>query len=448
MAVFVLDKSQKPLMPCSEKRARLLLTSGRARVHRMRPFTIRLIDRKVEDSILQPIKLKIDPGSKGTGMALVRVSEVRQTVLMLMELKHRGAEIRDALTQRAAFRRRRRGKLRFRPARFHNRARPKGWLAPSLQHRVDTTMSWVERLRRLAPINSIDMELVRFDTQLLQNPEISGVEYQQGTLMGYEVREYCLEKWGRKCMYCDATNVPLQVEHIVPGSKGGSNRPSNLGIACDPCNQRKAAQPVDEFVKDSKRLARIKATMRTPLRDVAAVNTTRWALFLVLKETGLPVATSTGGRTKWNRSRMNIPKSHALDAACVGTLEEVLRWKQPMLHVACTGRGRYKRTLLDKYGSPRGRLMAEKRVHGFATGDLVSAAVTKGKKAGTYVGRVAVRKTGSFDVTTAAGVVQGIGYKKFRLLQRADGYGYMQIQPRKSEAPPPPEGRGSRVRTF
>ena len=185
MAVFVLDKSQKPLMPCSEKRARLLLERGRARIHRIRPFTIRLIDRKVEDSILQPIKLKIDPGSKGTGMALVRVSDVRQTVLTLIELKHRGANIRDALTRRKAFRRRRRGKLRFRPARFDNRKRPEGWLPPSLQHRVGTTMSWVDRLRRLSPVSSIDTELVRFDTQLLENPDISGVEYQQGTLAGY-----------------------------------------------------------------------------------------------------------------------------------------------------------------------------------------------------------------------------------------------------------------------
>jgi len=427
MAVFVLDRNQKPLMPCSEKRARLLLGRKRARIHRMRPFTIRLVDRKVEDSILQPIKLKIDPGSMGTGISLVRVSEVRQTVLALIDLKHRGANIHDALTQRRGFRRRRRGNLRFREKRFDNRTRPEGWLAPSLQHRVDTTMSWVDRLSHLAPVASIDMELVRFDMQLLENPDISGVEYQQGTLAGYEVREYCLEKWGRKCMYCDATKVPLQVEHIVPKADRGSNRPSNLGIACDPCNKRKAARPVEEFVQDPARLARIKAQMRTPLRDAAAVNATRWAMFGALKGTGLPITTATGGRTKWNRSRHGIPKTHALDAACVGTVEEVVSWRQPTLHVACTGRGRYKRTLLDKHGFPRGRLMARKCVHGFATGDLVRAEVPKGKKMGSYVGRVAVRESGYFNVTTTSGAIQGIRHKHFRLLQRADGYGYSQL---------------------
>ncbi|WP_205772479.1 RRXRR domain-containing protein [Microvirga calopogonii] len=131
MAVYVLDKHQKPLMPCSEKRARKLLSAGRARVHRMRPFTIRLIDRTVEESTLQPIRLKIDPGSKGTGIALTRGDVARQWVLALIELQHRGHQIRDALTQRRAFRRRRRGNLRYRPKRFENRTRPEGWLAPS-----------------------------------------------------------------------------------------------------------------------------------------------------------------------------------------------------------------------------------------------------------------------------------------------------------------------------
>ncbi|MDA8191310.1 MAG: RRXRR domain-containing protein, partial [Acidiferrobacter thiooxydans] len=139
MAVFVLDRRKKPLMPCSERRARLLLTRGRARVHRVVPFTIRLVDRCQEDSILQPLRLKMDPGSKETGLALVREPDtvagatgeiVRTlTVLMLLELRHRGPSIHEALTQRSSHRRFRRGRLRHRPARFDNRTRPEGWLA-------------------------------------------------------------------------------------------------------------------------------------------------------------------------------------------------------------------------------------------------------------------------------------------------------------------------------
>ncbi len=434
MTVYVLDKRQKPLMPCSEKRARLLLSRGRARVHKMMPFTIRLIDRTVEDSNLQPLRLKFDPGSKKTGLALVREGLAEdgatpsQSVLALVEIKHRGHAIRDALTARRALRRRRRGQLRYRQARFDNRTKPEGWLAPSLRHRVDTTTSQAKRMLRLAPITAIDMELVRFDMQLMVNPDISGVEYQQGTLHGYEVREYCLEKWGRTCIYCDATDVPLQIEHLVPRASGGSNRPSNLGIACEPCNKRKAAQPLDGFVKDKARLARIKKTMRTPLSDAAAVNATRWALREALLRLGLAVLTFTGGRTKWNRARLGVPKTHALDAACVGDVKTLEMWNQPTLQISCTGRGSYQRTRVDKYGFPRGYMMRSKSSHGFKTGDIVSAHVTKGKKIGTYVGRVAVRESGSFNITTASGVVQGIGHRTCRLLQPANGYGYQLLK--------------------
>jgi 5-methylcytosine-specific restriction endonuclease McrA len=128
---------------------------------------------------------------------------------------------------------------RYRKARFLNRTRPKGCLAPSLQHRVDTTLTWVNKFIRFSPVASIAQELVRFDLQQLENPEISGVEYQQGELLGYEVREYLLNKWDRKCTYCKIENVPLQVEHIQPKVKGGSNWISNLCLACEKCNQKK-----------------------------------------------------------------------------------------------------------------------------------------------------------------------------------------------------------------
>ena len=136
MAVLALDQRKNLLMPCSEKRARLLLKRGRVRVHRMVPFTIRLVDRLQENCVLQPMRLKRDPSSKTTGMALVRESETDDSetgegrrnaaVLMLLELQHRGHGIQDALTQRRAFRRRRRGNLRYRPARLNNRTKPEG----------------------------------------------------------------------------------------------------------------------------------------------------------------------------------------------------------------------------------------------------------------------------------------------------------------------------------
>ena len=414
-------------MPCSEKRARLLLDRGRARVHRVMPFTIRLTDRTAESCEFQSLRVKVDPGSKVTGMALVLDKGDRIAVLSLLEILHRGKQISEALIYRAALRRGRRTRnLRCRAPRFLNRGnKGRGWLAPSLMHRVQTTMSWVNRLMSLAPISALSTELVRFDMQLMQNPEISGVEYQQGTLQGYEVREYLLEKWGRKCAYCDTPSVPLQVEHIQARSKSGSNRISNLTLACGKCNDEKDNRDVREFLKhDPVRLNRILAQAKAPLRDAAAVNSTRWALFNVLKATGLAVEAGTGGRTKFNRARHNMPKTHALDAVCVGEVNAVEGWQKPTLSIKCSGRGSYQRTQLTANGFPRGYLMRQKQVCGLQTGDMVKATVPTGKKAGTHSGRVAVRRTGSFNIQTPSGVIQGISHKHCTLIQRSDGYSY------------------------
>lgn len=429
MAVFVLDKRKKPLMPCSEKRARLLLEQGRACIHRMVPFVIRLKNRIQEESILQPVRIKLDPGSKVTGIAIVREkggNPEEQQVLFLAELTHRGSRIKDRLEARRSMRRRRRRQnLRYRKPRFLNRTKFKGWLSPSLLSRVNNCMSWLYRLKRWTPLTAISTELVRFDMQLLENPEIGSVEYQQGELAGYETREYLLEKFNRTCAYCGKKDIPLEIEHIIPRSKGGSNRISNLTVACHDCNQAKGNKDVKEFLaKKPDLLKKILSQAKKPLKDAAAVNTTRWKLFNNFKSTGLSVETGTGGRTKFNRNRFGIPKTHAFDAVCVGVVKEISGWKQPFLLIAAMGRGSYQRTRLNKYGFPRGYLMRKKSVNGFQTGDLVKAVVLKGKHQGTHFGRVAVRKTGSFNIKNMDITVQGISWKYCSLLQKADGYAF------------------------
>ena len=424
--VFVLDRRGEPLMPCHPARARQLLAKGRARVVRLFPFTIRLIDRTVADSEVDGVVLKIDPGSKATGISVARLDgDGGLHGLAAVEVRHRGAQISRKLTARAALRRGRRSRnCRYRAPRFNNRSRPKGWLAPSLQHRVDNIVGRVDRLRRVAPVVAVSMELVRFDTQLLENPDIAGVEYQQGTLAGYEVKEYLLEKWGRACAYCDVTGVPLNVDHIRPRSRNGSNRISNLTLACVPCNNAKDSRPVEEFVTDTARLARILVAAKRPLRDAAAVNSTRWALWRALAATGLPVSTGSGGRTKWNRRRFGLPKSHTLDALAVGEVTTICAVPSTVLVATSTGRGRYRRAQCDRYGTKLSDLTREKRHFGFATGDIVTATVPKGKKKGTHTGRVAIRKTGSFNITTANGTVQGIHHRHCRILQYGDGWNY------------------------
>ncbi len=418
--VLVLDTNRKPLNPCKPGVARSLLKSGKAKVFRQFPFTIIL--NKAVDTEPQPIQLKLDPGSKVTGIALLQGDKV----IWAAELTHRGQQIKDALLTRRALRRGRRNrKTRYRAPRFLNRTRPKGWLAPTLQHRVETTSTWANRLMRCAPIAEISQELVRFDLQRMENPEISGIEYQQGTLFGYEIREYLLNKWERKCAYCGAENLPLQVEHIHPKAKGGTNRISNLCLACEPCNLKKGTQDIEVFLKKKPAvLKKILSQAKRPLKDAAAVNSTRWTLFNRLKQTSLPVETGSGGKTKYNRCRLELPKQHYIDAACVGNVErlEVLT-TQPLL-IKAIGHGTRQMCGTDRYGFPI-RHRSNVQIHkGFQTGDIVRAVVTSGKKVGTYVGRVLCRATGSFDIATYKGRVAGISSKYCVHIHRKDGYNY------------------------
>ncbi|NNN11361.1 MAG: HNH endonuclease [Acidimicrobiaceae bacterium] len=432
--VFVLDKHGNPLMPCSPARTRKLLKSKRARIHRLAPFVIRLVDRDAEHSEVAGVEIGIDPGSKATGISVFRASSDTRVGLVAIELQHRGQYIHKKLQQRSGYRRGRRSRnLRYRSPRFNNRTKSKGWSAPSLQHRVDSAMSLVTRLRKWTPVTGIHQELVRFDMQKMQNSEISGVEYRQGTLQGYEVREYLLEKWQRKCAYCEAADVPLNIDHIQPKIKGGSNRVSNLTLACIPCNESKDNLDLKAWLAsrfaptEAEAIAkRVLALSKAPLKDAAAVNSTRWALYHALQATGLPVRVGTGGQTKWNRSRTRLAKSHILDAICVGQVNGVVSYPSSVIIAKAAGRRTYSRTVSDKSGFPRLTRPRIKCVQGFQTGDLVRAVVPSGKKMGTHVGRVAVRRSCSFNITTKGKTLQGISHRHCTLLQRGDGWGYEQ----------------------
>ncbi|MCP4900811.1 MAG: HNH endonuclease, partial [bacterium] len=237
--VFVLDTDRRPLSPCHPARARALLKQGKAAVLRRFPFTI-VLTRSVPDANPKPCQVKLDPGSKTTGVAIVQGSRV----IWAAEILHRGGMIKKKLADRSARRRNRRTRRCYRKPSYRTKAqirnakatykrkRAKGWLPPSLRHRIETTLTWVTRFIRFAPIGELTQELVRFDMQRMDNAEIKGVEYQQGTLAGLDVKEYLLQKWGRKCAYCGADDKPLEVEHIEPRSGKGTDRVSNLTLAC------------------------------------------------------------------------------------------------------------------------------------------------------------------------------------------------------------------------
>src|SRR5262252_10376110 len=281
MRVAVLDTTRKPLAPTTPRRARLLLKSGKAAVFKRYPFTI-ILKREVAPPTLPDLKLKIDPGSKVTGVAIV--NQQTGEVVFAAEIEHRGQVIKKSLDARRAVRRgRRHRKTRYRKPRFNNRRRPEGWLPPSLESRVENIYTWARRLLRVYPVKGIAMELVRFDMQLMENPEIEGVEYQQGELQGFELREYVLIKFDHKCVYAGADSPcdqVLNIDHIIPRSRGGSDRVSNLVCACRKHNEEKNNLSLEEYGRlRGKDFADVKAQAKAPLKDAAAVNATRWALF-------------------------------------------------------------------------------------------------------------------------------------------------------------------------
>ena len=425
MRVFVLDKNFNPLDPCHPARARELLNKGRAKVFKRYPFTIVLQDRSVEESTKHSHRVKIDPGSKITGIAVVQEETGRVT--NAIEVSHRGQQIKDALESRRSLRRGRRNrKTRYRKPRNLNRTRKPGWLPPSLESRIANIETWVRRIKNLCPVTAISQELVKFDLQQLQNPEISGVEYQRGELFGFEIKEYLLTKWDRKCSYCGVKNVPFEIEHIVPLSKGGSNRVSNLCLSCHSCNQAKGNKPVEEFLKKKPAvLKRVLAQAKSPLKDATAVNATRWELYRRLQLTGLPVEVGSGGRTKFNRKTRGIEKTHWADAACVGvsTPEQLLiRGIKPLL-IAAKGHGVRQRCRSDKYGFPKAHAPKSKFFQGFQTGDIVKADVPRGKFTGQYVGRIAIRFRPSFVLQLPSQKFD-VHPKYLKTIHKADGYEY------------------------
>ena len=447
--VFVLDKNKQPLMPCTPARARKLLARQKAAVYKRYPLTIILKEREGGDC--QPIQHKIDQGSKTTGIALVANFQRGKTVIFAANLNHRGHSISQNLRTRAAIRRSRRArKRRYRKPKWtngmskkqfeHINQRSKGWLAPSIRSRIDNITNLVRKLKRLTPLTHISVEDVRFDTQLMENPDIKGKEYQQGTLFETEAKEYLLVLYNHQCAYCGGlSNDPiLQKEHIVPRSQNGSNRISNLALACRTCNEHKDNLLPDEWLKQLstskskinqerfKRFSKIAKGIKPSMRDAATINSIRKALVKQLSGFGLPIELGSGGLTKYNRTNQHYVKAHWIDAACIGESGEnvIISTKIMPLTIKAMGRGSRQMCRVNQYGFPRTAAKSTTSVKGFKTGDLVKAIVTKGKKQGSYTGRVAIRASGSFNIATKNGVIQGIHYRYFQLLQQKDGYQY------------------------
>lgn len=459
----VLDTQKRILEPCHPAVARRLLRNGEAAVFKRFPFTI-ILKREVSEPETTEHTLSVDPGSKCTGIA---ITDTDNNIVATFELHHRGAAIKKRLSDRAGYRRSRRTrKLRYRPPRWQNRSRkapiltPDGnwqyqsfgqssddWIAPSLMSRVFNIHTWVRRLSKIYPIQRLAVEHVKFDTQLMENPEISGVEYQRGTLYAAELWEYLLEKFGRKCYYCGKKNVPLEKEHILPKAKGGTDRASNLTIACKPCNIDKGNRHPDEITGQlGKRVQSAIRAAKKPLKDAQAVNTIRWKIVETLKATGLPIIYGTGGKTKWHRKQAEFPKTHYYDAACVATVPNAPA-PHSVLAIHAVGYGHRGdlgsfQTVQTAPGFKRPYQRVE-RTNGFQKLDTVAMQTKNGHYLG-YINTFDKTPEGKPQKLRIKTHWDGDGRKngnitQLKSIQRRDGYAYQII------SAPPPETRRKHI---
>ncbi|MFQ5979031.1 MAG: RNA-guided endonuclease IscB [Candidatus Heimdallarchaeota archaeon] len=298
VSVMVLNMRGQPLMPTTPRKARILFKTAKAQVLQRIPFTIQLLSATGENK--QEIVLGIDPGYSTSGFSAITAKKE----LLAAEIQLRG-DVKQNLTTRKTYRRSRRTrKLRYRPARFANRTRPKGWLTPSIEHKLQSHLRLIRKFQKLLPISKIIVEVATFDPQKLQNPEIRGTEYQHGELAGYHVKAYLLAKWGYQCAYCGKTGIPLEVEHIIPTSRGGSDRASNLTISCPKCNQKKGNRTAKEFG-----FPKIQAEAKASLKATPFMNLVRSRLVAELT-----CEQTYGYLTKYQRLKQGLPKSHANDA--------------------------------------------------------------------------------------------------------------------------------------
>ena len=358
--VPVLDADDSPLMPTRPSRARRLMRAGRAEKAWVKGlFAIRMRDvsAKDADTEVDGVDLNVDPGAKATGMAVTSDASEGRRCHAAIELQHRGNRVKNRMDSRHALRRGRRSRLRNRPPRFDNRTRPDGWLPPSLRSRLENTMTWVERLKRLYPIRHVRVETAVFDTQLMQNAEVVGEEYQRGSLLGWQIRSYVFHRDGRKCVYCGSANKErYEIDHVVPKSAGGTDRVSNLVISCRECNADKGNRSVREFLSDRlDRLVVVRRVQGSSLTGAAHMNVILPTLLQRLRETGLTVSKHDAYTTSWTRRRLGVKKTHVNDALCLGSPTTVERIPATKIVVSATGRG--DRQMLrppDRHGNPRG----------------------------------------------------------------------------------------------
>ena len=423
MQVYVLNKHGQPLMPCSPAKARRLLEAGKAKVIKRTPFTIQLLYGST--GYKQPVILGVDAGSKTIGMS----ASTRAIELFAEEVIPRNDVVKNLSTRREFRRARRNRKTRYRKPRFDNRVRSKhkGWLAPSVEVKIQEHITSIQRVCSILPISKVVVETAEFDLQLLKaiadgKPVPEGEDYQKGEMYGqYNVRQYVLWRDGYTCLCCGVhgDGVKLHVHHRESRKVGG-NAPDNLVSLCDKCHKG--------FHKGTISLTKLIKRGRKPTRDAAFMGIMRKTLIERLRSIlPVPVVETKGYITKGTRSELlKLPKSHINDALAIaqgkhgfGIIERTMVSRvdkqytvKPVRH---HNRQLHKATILK--GGIRKSNQAAKYVKGFRLFDKVRY---QGQECFIW-GR---RTSGSFLLRTLDGVMvkDGAGWKHPTLLERSSNY--------------------------
>src|SRR3989442_2443 len=398
--VYMLNCHGQPFMPCPPRKARSLLKEGKAKVVSMVPFTLQLLYGS--SGYKQEVSLGIDTGAQHIGVS----TTTEQRVLFEAEVQPR-TDIGALLASRREYRRARRSrKTRYRKARFLNRKKPQGWLAPSVQHKVEAHLKTIRMVHKLLPVSKTTIEVAQFDIQKIRNPGIEGEEYQQGPQLGFwNVREYILARDLHVCQWCQGKSKDkiLNVHHIESRKTGG-NSPDNLITLCETCH---------DLIHRTHQEHKIERKHRG-FRDATQMGIIRWRIYEQVKALFPNVHLTYGYITKHTRIAHELEKSHLIDARCIsqhplagsdGTwyLIKQVRRNNRQLHKATI-----------RKGGKRQRNIAPKYVHGFRLFDCV-------KYQGTCCFVFGRRSSGYFDLRSLDGtkIHASASYKKLTVVQSA-----------------------------
>ena len=414
-------------MPCSPAKARLLLKEKKAIVKRRTPFTIQLTITTGETK--QPVTLGVDTGYKNVGLSAT--SEKAELFASEVELRQ---DIADLLSVRLALRRSRRNrKTRYRAPRFDNRvaSKRKGWLAPSVENRIEAHLSRVPAVLRLLPVTAITVETAAFDIQKIKNPDVESLEYQQGEQTGFwNVREYVLFRDGHVCQNCRGKSKdPVLNVHHIESRRTGGDAPNNLITLCETCHKALHRGEIKFKVKRGK-----------SFKAETFMGIMRWSFFERLKmaHPELNVRNTYGYLTKHKRITHGIEKTHCADAYCIAGNLGAKRLcgfffqKQTRKH----NRQIHKLSILK--GGLRKKNQAPYEVKGFRLFDKVKAS----GKEGFIFGR---RASGYFDVRKIDGtrVSAGISHKRLSLVEKRKTY--LTEYRKEAALPPAAEAAGFRA---